>query len=31
MINPLTGIIPGNGEIVIEIAFIPAKKMTYSA
>jgi hypothetical protein len=31
MITPLKGIIPSSGEIVIEIAFIPSRKMTYSA
>lgn len=31
MINPLGGVIPGNGETVIEISFIPGRKMTYSA
>ena len=31
MINPLKGVVPGNGEFVIEIAFIPNRKQTYSA
>lgn len=31
MINPLDGNIPGNGEVVVEIAFIPNRKQTYSS
>lgn len=31
MINPLGGVIPGNAEVVVEIAFIPARNVTYSA
>jgi hypothetical protein len=31
MINPLNGTIPGNGEVIVEMAFIPNRKITYSA
>lgn len=31
MINPLTGLLPGNAETIVEMSFIPNRKVTYLA